>query len=160
VATLADIARATGAKPRSIQLWADAGVLLAEAGTDREGSGQHREFSKQEVVIACIVAPFANEKVAVGGLKAIATGVRNVMAFGHPFEMQPIHDALAGKGENFITIATFPSEGRTAYAVTTIGNQYSSKSLMAFLSEMTMGGAKLNVLSLNTLLKPIRVLYD
>jgi hypothetical protein len=157
MATLADIAKATGAKPRSIQLWADAGVLLPDVGTDREGSGRHRRFSKLEVVVACIVAPFANEKVAIGGLKAIASQVRQTMTLGHSLETHPIRDALEGRGENYIAISTFPREGKTGYLVVTVGGHI-SKSLPTFLAEMTSGGAKLNVLSLNTLLKPIRVL--
>jgi hypothetical protein len=74
--TLSDLARATGAKPRSIQLWADAGVIKADASTERSGSGTHRRFGRQEAIVACIVAPFAEQKVAIGGLIQIAQGIR------------------------------------------------------------------------------------
>jgi hypothetical protein len=76
--TLSELSKATGAKPRSIQLWADAGIIKAAAATERAGSGTHRRFNRQEAVIACILAPFAEQKVAIGGLSQIARGLRGV----------------------------------------------------------------------------------
>jgi hypothetical protein len=143
-----------------VQLWADAGVLVADPGTDREGSGRHRRFSRNEAVIACIVAPFAAEKVAIGGLRAIATGVRNIQRSGSRFETRALDDALAGKGKNFIAISTFPVEGKTAYQVTPLADFQMANPLGAFLAEATMSGAKLNVLSLDAVLRPLRAIED
>ncbi|MCK1330273.1 hypothetical protein IVB57_18260 [Bradyrhizobium sp. CW9] len=74
--TLSDLSRAAGARPRSVQLWADAGIIKAASATDRAGSGTHRRFSRQEVIIACIVAAFAEQKIAIGGLTQIANRLR------------------------------------------------------------------------------------
>ena len=74
--TLSELAKITGAKPRSIQLWADAGIIKAAAATERAGSGTHRRFSRQEAVIACVLATFADQKIAIGGLSQIAHGLR------------------------------------------------------------------------------------
>jgi hypothetical protein len=74
--TLADLARVTGAKRRSLQLWADAGVIVPEKSTDRGGSGTHRRFSRKEAVIACIVHAFALHQIAIGELQLISTAMR------------------------------------------------------------------------------------
>ncbi|MHC2334471.1 DNA-binding transcriptional MerR regulator [Bradyrhizobium sp. USDA 4454] len=74
--SLADLARITGAKRRSIQLWADAGVIVPEGDTDRAGTGTHRKFSRDEAIIACLIHPFAARQIAIGELIAISKSVR------------------------------------------------------------------------------------
>jgi DNA-binding transcriptional MerR regulator len=76
--TLSELAKITGAKPRSIQLWADAGIIKAAAATERAGSGTHRRFDRQEAVIACVLTPFADQKIAIGGLSQIAHWLRGM----------------------------------------------------------------------------------
>jgi hypothetical protein len=73
--TLADLERVTGAKRRSLQLWADAGVIKARKGTDRAGTGTHRLFSPEEAVVACIVHAFAQHQIAIGELLIISERV-------------------------------------------------------------------------------------
>jgi hypothetical protein len=74
--TLADLVRVTGAKRRSLQLWADAGAIVADQSTDRAGTGTHRRFSRDEAIIACIVHAFALHQIAIGELLHIAAMVR------------------------------------------------------------------------------------
>ena len=74
--TLADLVRVTGAKRRSLQLWADAGVILADRSTDRAGTGTHRRFPRDEAIIACVVHAFALHQIAIGELLRIAVMVR------------------------------------------------------------------------------------
>jgi hypothetical protein len=74
--TLADLTRLVGCKRRSAQLWAEAGVIKAEPETDRHGTGTHRRFSRDEAIIACMIAPFAARQVSIGGLKSIAAVLR------------------------------------------------------------------------------------
>jgi DNA-binding transcriptional MerR regulator len=76
---LADLARVTGAKRRSLQLWADAGVIRAEKSTDRGGSGTHRRFSRDEAIIAGIIHAFALHQIAIGELLEIAGVVRTFL---------------------------------------------------------------------------------
>jgi len=74
--SLADLTKLTGAKRRSVQLWAEAGVIQAKRETERAGTGTHRRFSRREAIIACIVKVFADGRVSIGVLKAIAQAVR------------------------------------------------------------------------------------
>jgi hypothetical protein len=78
--SLADLARITGAKRRSIQLWAEAAAIRAARRTERAGSGVHRSFSRDEAIIACILGEFAKDAVAIGGLIKIAEGLRSYLS--------------------------------------------------------------------------------
>jgi hypothetical protein len=77
--TLADLERVTGAKRRSLQLWADAGVIKAMKGTNRAGTGTHRTFSREEAIVACVVYAFALHQIAIGELLSISTKVREAL---------------------------------------------------------------------------------
>ena len=74
--TLADLARVTGAKRRSLQLWADAGVIKAKKGTNRAGTGTHRLFSRDEAIVACITHAFALHQMSIGELLTISHAFR------------------------------------------------------------------------------------
>jgi hypothetical protein len=74
--TLSDLTRLTGGKRRSVQLWAEGGAIRAEDGTERQGSGVHRTFSRDEAVIACILAPFAEMGAPIGRLIRIGNWLR------------------------------------------------------------------------------------
>lgn len=80
--SLADLVRITGAKYRSVQLWADAGAIRAYAGTDRRGTGTHRRFSRDEVIIASIINALSQRQVAIGELVRISRGVRGFLNSG------------------------------------------------------------------------------
>ena len=159
MATLADIVKATGAKPRTVQLWADAGVIVPEPGSDREGSGRHRQFSKIEVAIACIVAPFAAEKVAIGGLKAIALELRGNVEF-LAGEQWALKEALDSKGRNFVQITSFLNveTRQRRYMVRLINSRRAATPLIKFLEEGANGPAKLNVIDLDYALRHLRQL--
>ena len=77
--TLADLTRFTGAKRRSAQLWAEGGVLIAEQQSNCQGTGTHRLFSRDEVIVACVVAAFALDSFPIGRLIQIAQSVRTVL---------------------------------------------------------------------------------
>lgn len=154
--TLADLVRATGAKPRSVQLWADAGVLIPETGTDREGSGRHRQFSKLEAVIACVIARFAADKVAIGALKGIAHSLRqNQFLAGEEWALK---EAMEGRGRSFLQVTSFPHEptGKTAYMVHMINSSRSSIQLIKFLEERASGAANMHVIDLDYTLRILR----
>ena len=159
--TLSEISKATAAKPRTVQLWADAGVIVAEPGTDREGSGKHREFSKGEAVIACIVAPFAADKMAIGGLRGIAWVVRDGGVNTKPFD-----NAINGIGNNFLVIsmAHFGRVKVTSYSgplthmVRIIEGDSSNQQLAQFMADTTKDFPMVRILSLNSVLKPIKAM--
>jgi hypothetical protein len=95
--TLADLARVTGAKRRSLQLWADAGVIRAKKGTNRAGTGTHRLFSREEAIVACIVHAFALHQIAIGELINISTRVREALRPGQHEEPPTTDDKLPDK---------------------------------------------------------------
>jgi hypothetical protein len=93
---LADLARVTGAKRRSLQLWADAGVIMAESQTDRAGTGTHRRFSREEAIIACVIRAFASHQIAIGELLDISKRARSFLASG--IGKRIVDDAIEGDG--------------------------------------------------------------
>jgi len=78
--TLADLGRLAGAKPRSLQLWTDSGVLKTLAGTDRAGSGAYRHYSKAEAELAVILARLHQAmRPPVGSLIRLAAIIRPLL---------------------------------------------------------------------------------
>lgn len=77
--TLADLARITGAKRRSVQVWAEAGALRADSGTERKGTGTHRRFSRDETMIACVLSAFAGMQVPIGQLIVLGDHFRTLL---------------------------------------------------------------------------------
>lgn len=73
-----DVARLSGATLRSVRYWALTQVLQATPDSDRAGTGKHRQFSPDEVVIACILNYFAGKGLQVGELGAISNAIREV----------------------------------------------------------------------------------
>jgi hypothetical protein len=77
--TLADLVRLTRAKRRSVQLWAESGALVAEPETERAGAGVHRAFSRDEAIVACVVAAFALDAFPIGKLIHIGASIRDLL---------------------------------------------------------------------------------
>jgi len=71
-----DVARLSGAPLRTVRYWALTRVLEAAPESDRAGTGKHRQFSKQEVVIACIVQYFSSRGRQIGQLTDISKTLR------------------------------------------------------------------------------------
>jgi hypothetical protein len=95
---IAEIARAP---KRAVQLWADAGVIKADPSTMTAGSGVHRVFGRDEAIIACIVALFAKQKMAIGGLKAVSDAMRVYLRKDYP-TAGVFKRAIAGEGSNYL----------------------------------------------------------
>jgi MerR HTH family regulatory protein len=76
--SLAHLAVMTGLKPRTVQVWAEAGAIKPSDDTDRQGTGMHRRFSFEEAIIACILAPLSMLKMSIGTLLQVAANVRNI----------------------------------------------------------------------------------
>ena len=161
MASFSEIASATGAKPRTVQLWADAGVIIAEPGTDREGSGRHRKFGKSEVIIACIVAPFAVDKMAIGGLLNIARTIRHVNPEAN---VKQFDSAIEGTSSSFLIILMrhFDPGKVTMYSgpltpiISIIEGDESNQRLAEFMAEATTDFPMVKILSLNSVLKPVK----
>lgn len=76
--SISDLATLTGSKPRTIQFWASNGVLTADKGTEKAGTGNPRRFSRHEAIIALIINPFAKLHISIGNLVTIADGIRKL----------------------------------------------------------------------------------
>ncbi|MER9726908.1 MULTISPECIES: hypothetical protein [unclassified Mesorhizobium] len=75
--SLADLTDMTHSKRRSVQLWAEAGVILADESTERAGTGTHRRFSRDEAIIACLVAGLTRHfHMPIGVLLQVSDGIR------------------------------------------------------------------------------------
>jgi hypothetical protein len=157
MATLSEIARATGAKPRAIQLWADAGVIIADPGTDREGSGKHRKFDRGEVIVACIIAPFAADKMAIGGLLKLSQVVRNLMKVNaRAFDL-----AAAGTGKGFLAVSLrhfFPANGTLRPLVRIIESFEANGPLFEIMEKETPDFPLVKILSLKAVLGPLKTM--
>src|SRR5690349_8857885 len=112
--TLSDLARITGAKPRSIQLWADAGVIRPAKSTQRAGSGTHRVFDRTEAMVACVIAFFAGRKVSIGGLVQVASQVRALAKLPglSRGQVDVLETAASGKGSHWLAVYWVRKSGR------------------------------------------------
>ena len=109
--TLSDLVQATGAKRRSIQIWADRGVIEPVSSTQNAGTGVHRLFSRREAIVACIIHPFAERQISIGELKSIAALLRASIRM-HP---DPYERAIAGEGN---TIFAYEGHKKGAKLIT------------------------------------------
>jgi hypothetical protein len=115
--TLADLARVTGAKRRSLQLWADAGVIVPEKSTNRGGSGTHRQFSRREAIIACIIHPFAMRQMAIGELLNLSERIRK----SYDLLPDPYEAAVRGRKHTLFFVDTWYEKGKMQQSVTAGG---------------------------------------
>ncbi|MCZ6509367.1 MAG: hypothetical protein O7G13_11695 [Alphaproteobacteria bacterium] len=101
--TLANLTEFTGAKRRTVQVWAEGGVIQAEASTSRAGTGVHRRFSRDEAIIACLVHAFARRlQSPIGVLLRISALVRESLG-GKKFRTM-IEKAISGEAEVFVVL--------------------------------------------------------
>ncbi|RWJ37469.1 hypothetical protein [Mesorhizobium sp.] len=77
--SLSDLTKMTGAKRRSVQFWAECGAILANKETERAGTGTHRRFSRDEAIIACVIAYFAQMHVELPQLTDLAAKFRSML---------------------------------------------------------------------------------
>jgi hypothetical protein len=79
---LADLVEITGAKRRTVQLWAEAGALIADRGTEKAGTGVYRKFNRKEAIVASILTALSRLKISIGVMVEIAATTRWVMDQG------------------------------------------------------------------------------
>ncbi|MHC6150549.1 MerR family transcriptional regulator [Bradyrhizobium elkanii] len=103
--SLSDLVEATGAKRRSLQLWADRGVIRPIAGTANAGTGVHRLFSREEAALACLIHGFAMRQVSIGELVSISVLAR-VAIKDYP------HALRGGGGNTIIGYASWYENGK------------------------------------------------
>jgi hypothetical protein len=105
---LADLMEATDSTRRKIQFWVEAGAIMPEPGTDRGGRGVHREFSTEELVIACVLKAIEGDHVVpIGRLLAISKNLRSQLSI--KAVMEEINEAIMGRLDLFMVIS--PRQG-------------------------------------------------
>ncbi|WP_407146353.1 hypothetical protein [Bradyrhizobium sp. ORS 86] len=109
--SLGDLVEITGAKRRSIQLWADAGVIKAERATHRAGTGTHRRFSRGEAIIACLIRPFAEHQIAIGELEKISASLRSSL----DSNTKIFASAIGGDGDTMLVCESWDAKGDREY---------------------------------------------
>lgn len=94
--TLADLAKLTGLKPRTLQLWAEGGVLRVDEV--HGGSGRYRRYGRREAIIACLMVPFHRLQMTIGQLVLISADIRAVLTGGGDGQVtwEDIEDCVAG----------------------------------------------------------------
>jgi hypothetical protein len=101
---LSDLMRATDSTRRKIQFWVESGAIVPEPGTDRGGRGVHREFSMEELVIACVLKAIEGDHVVpIGRLLAIAKHLR--LELSSPFVRDEFNEAILGRLDLFVVIS-------------------------------------------------------
>ena len=107
VYSLSDLVEVTGAKRRSVQLWAERGVIRALKSTESVGTGVHRQFSRDEAIIACIVHPFALRQISIGELVNVAAAVRTCLIASRAI----IEAAIRGGSETTLSYESYFQKG-------------------------------------------------
>jgi hypothetical protein len=101
--SLADLTRMSGAKRRTVQLWAEGGVLVAEPATERQGSGVHRAFSRNEAIIVLILSRLTAVSPPIGRLRFIAGRIRKHLK-ANDWGKELIEDTIRGECSAFLSV--------------------------------------------------------
>jgi hypothetical protein len=101
--SLADIVEVIGAPRRSVQHWVTNGVIRSIPTTEKRGTGTHRRFSRDEMIIGCLIYAFARQMQApVGVLLRIAALLRD--GFNHDRFKSAIQRAIRNEDVVYITM--------------------------------------------------------
>lgn len=154
--SLADLTKITDSKRRSVQLWAEAGVIHADVETERAGTGVHRRFSRNEAIIAVLIARRAELRISIGMLKMLADHYRTLMQrFDVIFE-----ECIAGRMIAYM--ADYADVGYTAFSPTfhavdpSISPEKQTQALGAFLQKATDQAGGCHVMRLDRYLAVLR----
>jgi hypothetical protein len=150
--TVADVIKATGLKRRTVQFWADKEVIHATKATQEGGSGVYRSFTRNEVIIACLIHPLSlgwrrDQTRSLGELKELARSLRHLLRFREDFDA-----AIAGNGQ-FYFILTWEFGGGIE---TWVGDAKYHKSFPGVMGRLEEHSGRSEVLYLNEWLRPLR----
>lgn len=88
---------------RTVQFWVESGALLPSAATNRAGRGVHREFDRDEAIIACVLSAVAHAKLPIGRLITVSKAFRgNFLVV--PETREYIERAVNGPAHVFLKI--------------------------------------------------------
>ncbi|TPJ85526.1 MerR family transcriptional regulator [Mesorhizobium sp. B2-5-13] len=159
--TLSDLAKITGAKRRTIQLWAEARVIQTD--DVHSGSGTYRKYSRQEAAIACLMVPFARLQMSIGQLAIISNGIRghlNGEGDGNVY-WKDIEASIAGTAKCYLIVSAFDGADEVVPVSLYVPKrqagsaQYAGIGAMMAMHESEPGAISLSLL-VNTHVKALR----
>jgi hypothetical protein len=104
--TLSELARLTGAKPRTLQLWADQHIIVPVAATDDAGTGVHRQFDEIESQIAALLVPIARADAGKKWLRTFSDLFRKHLRAQSKDDVgRALRRGLKGDGANYLAFA-------------------------------------------------------
>ena|ERR1700727_3150565 len=121
--TLADLMEAADSTRRKIQFWVEAGAIMPEPGTDRGGRGVHREFSTEELVIACVLKAIEGDHVVpIGRLLTISKHLRPYLS--SKIVRDEFNEAIKGRLDLFMVIS--PGQGQSSIGWFAVSNSHTT----------------------------------
>jgi DNA-binding transcriptional MerR regulator len=160
--TVADVINATGLKRRTVQFWADRGVIRATKATQEGGSGVHRSFTRNELIVACILHPIAlgwqgDQTRTLSELTQVANHIRLLVKA--PVACDDFEQAIAGTGQFYLILTwIFGDEIKVTSVETAMPNLREAKSydFRAMFQTLEQTPGRSEVLYLNEWLRPLR----
>ena len=138
------MAEISGLNPRTVQFWADKGVIRATPSTSEGGKGVHRTFTYDEFLITCLMNSFTGTQVrAVGELKEIAKTIR--FALRGPGR-KDFEDAVSGKATCYLVLIWLYEQGIQCF----IANSKTGRTwLEAILEDLQTERGRAEIVCLN-----------
>jgi hypothetical protein len=156
---LKDLVEITGAGRRTIQFWADHGVLVADKGTDHAGTGKQRRFSRNEAIIACLVHAFAKRQIGLGELIGISKVMRN-QTLKDPEVREIINQAISDENSiEALIYETWNEKGRQRHQLTLVGDWIGAAltpDFPTFLDSLTKPDGFASIIRLRTYLSRMK----
>jgi hypothetical protein len=111
--SLSDVEEIADAPRRTVTWWIEQGVILPEPGTHLAGRGVHRQFTAEEIVIACMLRAASQDHIIpIGRLLTISRVVRNMMKSDVAFR-RTVNQAISGEVNLFLIVEPTASDGYT-----------------------------------------------
>ncbi len=131
--SVTDIARVTGANPRSVQHWAASKLLIAKSETDRKGTGNRRLFAFDEALIACVLQPLAERQTPVGEMQRIAFLIRDHLLTGGVARRGLLNKMILGSTQAWFV--AFPEQEDPAAKIVQAGGEASFEEIFRHMRE-------------------------
>jgi len=153
--TVADLIRATGAKPRTIKFWVDQGLIRATKASQSGGHGVHRQFTRNELILACLLLPLAigwrgDQTRTLSELKELAKEIRPTIAY----EQDSFERAIEGAKPYYLVLTWF--FGGEIHPWVTPTHHARELYFPGVIGELETKPGRAEVLYLNQWLSPLR----
>jgi DNA-binding transcriptional MerR regulator len=155
--TVSDVIKATGLKRRTVQFWADEEVIQATKATQEGGQGVHRSFTRNELIVACLIHPLSlgwhrDQTRSLGELNELARALRHLLKTS--VTRDDFDSAIAGKGR-FYLILTWVFGGGIVTAVENASRK-EKPSFPGVIGHLETEPGRCEILYLNEWLEPLR----